>query len=101
MRVGSAARRTPGSPPVRAARRNGSGMSDVLDEMEALADRLDAVGFAGQPGLGDDLVRYERAMARFDAHRLRLTRAFDASREWAVDGSRSAGQWTASHCHQK
>lgn len=46
----------------------------------------------------DTIVELNRLMARLDAVNTRATAAFDTSREWEIDGARTAAAWIRTRC---
>ncbi len=66
-----------------------------LDQVEADLDELLACDPAGLPGatLAEVVQRQAVVRNRLAAFDARVTAAFDASKEWAADGSRSAAAW--------
>lgn len=77
---------------------------EELDELEAEADAdALAVDWAGRPPavIAQAVVQQARIQNKLDAARLAMVGALDASKEWMRDGSRSAGAWITTQCHQK
>lgn len=69
-----------------------------MDHLETDLDALLASDPAGLPGatLAEAVQRQAVVRNRLAAFDARLTAAFDASKEWAADGSRSASAWLVS-----
>ncbi len=72
------------------------GLLERLACLEADYDELLAEEFAGAPGLGEVMVALGRVRNKHDALDLKAAGAFDASKEWMGDGSRSAAAWLMS-----
>ena len=69
------------------------GLLERIARLEAAYDELLAEEFAGAPGLTDAMVALGRVRNKHDALDLKATGAFDASKEWMANGSRSAAAW--------
>jgi hypothetical protein len=70
----------------------------VITDLRTAIDRLVEV----EPSvLGDPaaIVDLHRELARLEAVVTRAAAAFDASKEWQMDGAQTAGQWLATRCH--
>jgi hypothetical protein len=70
----------------------------MITELRAALDQLVEV----DPSLLADpaaVVDLHRELARLEAVVTRAAAAFDASKEWQVDGAQTAGQWIATRCH--
>jgi hypothetical protein len=68
-----------------------------LEDLSTVIDGLageDLARFAD----GDSVVTLHRQLARLDALLTAVTAEFDANREWAADGARSAAGWTTARC---
>ncbi|HMQ28947.1 MAG TPA: hypothetical protein PKA98_23365, partial [Acidimicrobiales bacterium] len=66
-----------------------------MEDLEAQLDEVLACEPAGLPGatLAEALERQVRVRNKLAAVDARLAAAFDASKEWMADGSRSAAAW--------
>lgn len=67
-----------------------------VERLHAVLDELAAHEVVGV-SLRDDLLALEQARARLDAEVSRRLREFDRSREWSVDGSKSAAAYLVKH----
>jgi hypothetical protein len=65
-----------------------------------LAEAVDKLEFE-EPGDGSDLQCLIVLRNRLDAQISRRVAAFDARREWADDGCRSAAAWVTKHCRYR
>jgi len=65
--------------------------------MEALTGAIDELAGA-ELGSADDVVALQRELARLEAIAVRAVARFDASREWAIDGAKSASAWITAQC---
>jgi hypothetical protein len=76
-------------------------MADVQSAVEAMELALDVLAHADATDLadGEAVVLLHRQLARLEAMATRASAAFDASREWEVDGARSAAAWIATRAH--
>lgn len=72
-----------------------SSILTALEDLESLLDEALTHEPAGLPGpvLAEALERQVRIRNKFAALDARVAGAFDASKEWMVDGSRSASAW--------
>ena len=67
-----------------------SALHEVMEELTA-AD-------SSELGDADSMLALHRELARLEAVVTRAAAAFDASRDWELDGSRSASAWLATRC---
>jgi hypothetical protein len=72
-----------------------------LARLEAAYDDLLAEEFAGAPGLVEVMAVVGRIRNKQVALDLKATGAFDASKEWMANGSRSAAAWLMTSGHEK
>ena len=68
-----------------------SALHEVMEELTA-AD-------PSELGDADSMLALHRELARLEAVVTRAAAAFDASRDWELDGSRSASAWLATRCN--
>jgi hypothetical protein len=68
-----------------------------LTQLEIAVGALESEEIDGL-ALADDLRALHRLQARFEAQVSRRVSVFDATHQWAADGSRSAAGWLVRHC---
>ncbi|MBW3547256.1 MAG: HNH endonuclease [Actinobacteria bacterium] len=69
----------------------------VLDELRSAVDQVCGTEPAALCD-GESIVELHRCLARLEAATTRATASFDARREWADDGARSAPAWLTARC---
>jgi hypothetical protein len=73
----------------------GVDLLERLGDLEALCDELSSLDATVVPASvrSEALVSFERCSSRFEAARLVLTGAWDASADWALDGALGGAAW--------
>ncbi|HEV2071689.1 MAG TPA: hypothetical protein VGR26_18035, partial [Acidimicrobiales bacterium] len=69
----------------------------MLDDLKSVVDQVCSTEPAALSD-GESIVELHRCLARLEAATTRATASFDARREWADDGARSAAAWLGARC---